>query len=383
MAQPNAQEQYMLELVNRARQNPVAEANRYGIDLNQGLSSGTISSNSKQPLAFNLKLIDSSRNHSQWMLDTDNFSHTGVGNSSPGDRMEDAGYNFTGSWTWGENIAWKGTTGTPNFTEFIADEHENLFKSPGHRVNILGDNFREVGIGAKIGEFNYQSSDYNSVMTTQNFAKSGSSIFLTGVAFDDEVLDDDFYTVGEGLSGIEVEAIRQSDDRVFSTTTMSAGGYQIALGAGTYEVTFSDNNINLGNTQTITIGSNNIKLDLNTDGLETTSLTSSEVNNSPLVTGTSNSDLLMGGNANQTIKGFAGNDSLDGGAGADWVRGGNGNDELVGGQGNDRLAGGKGNDILVGVNSTSTNPGYQEVDRLNGHAGVLLIKNLPLDFVRF
>lgn len=366
MTQPNAQEQYMLELINRARQNPLAEASLYGIDLNQGLSSGRISSNSKQPLAFNLKLIDSSRDHSQWMLDTDNFSHTGVGNSSPGDRMKNAGYDFTGSWTWGENIAWQGTTGTPNFTQYITDEHEGLFKSPGHRLNILEENFREIGIGANIGEFNYQSVDYNSVMTTQNFAKSGSSIFLTGVAFDDRILDDDFYTVGEGLGGIEVEVIRQSDNQIFSTTTMNAGGYQIALAAGTYEVNFFDNNRSLGDSQTITIGSSNIKLDLNTDELENAS---SSINNSSLVTGTSNSDSLIGGNANQEIKGFAGDDYLDGGAGADLLRGGNGDDRLIGGRGNDKIIGWEGDDILIGVDPTKTNRGYQEIDRLSGNGG--------------
>lgn len=52
MVQPSAYEQYMLELVNRARLNPEAEANRLGIGLNDGLSPNTISVDPKQPLAF-------------------------------------------------------------------------------------------------------------------------------------------------------------------------------------------------------------------------------------------------------------------------------------------------------------------------------------------
>ena len=71
MTQPTAEEQYLLELVNRARQNPTAEAQLYGISLNEGLSPGTISETPKPPLAFNLNLIDAAREHSQWMLDTD------------------------------------------------------------------------------------------------------------------------------------------------------------------------------------------------------------------------------------------------------------------------------------------------------------------------
>ncbi len=262
MAQPSAQEQYMLELVNRARENPNEEAARYGINLNQGLSAGTISSSAKQPLVFNQNLIESSREHSEWMLETNTFSHTGNGGSSAGDRMRDANYSFTGSWTWGENIAWRGSTGTIDETQTIGTQHEGLFKSSGHRTNILNDNFREIGIGAVTGNYN----GYNALMTTQNFAKSGNSVFLTGVAFDDAVQDDDFYTVGEGLGGIQVEAVR-SDGQSFTTTTFASGGYQLALAPGEYSVNFSGGSLGQTVQRDITIGQKNIKVDLATDEL--------------------------------------------------------------------------------------------------------------------
>ena len=53
MAQPTAFEQYFLELVNRARLDPAAEAARLGIGLNDGLAAGTITTAAKAPLAFN------------------------------------------------------------------------------------------------------------------------------------------------------------------------------------------------------------------------------------------------------------------------------------------------------------------------------------------
>ncbi|MEY2832366.1 MAG: hypothetical protein RLZZ574_1624, partial [Cyanobacteriota bacterium] len=242
MVQPSASEQYMLELINRARFNPLGEANLFGIDLNAGLAANTISSNSKQPLAFNLLLIDAARSHSQWMLNTDIFAHIGEKidgkDSDPGDRMRRAGYQFTGSWTWGENIGYTGTTGTLNVNNAVAEVNEGLFKSYGHRVNILKSDFREIGLGNLTGDY----GGYNALMVTQNFAKSGSDVFLTGVTYNDLVSEDEFYTIGEGLAEIKITAVRQSDNTSYSTFSMMAGGYQMALLAGTYDVSFSVNN---------------------------------------------------------------------------------------------------------------------------------------------
>jgi hypothetical protein len=111
-----ANEQYLLELINRARLDPVAEASRYGLaDLNRGLAPGTLSASAIQALAPNELLNSAARGHSQWMLDVDQFSHTGAGGSSAGDRMSSAGYIFAGSWTWGENISWSGSSGVLDF----------------------------------------------------------------------------------------------------------------------------------------------------------------------------------------------------------------------------------------------------------------------------
>ena len=359
LLQPSANEQYMLELINRARSNPNAEAANYGLtDLNQGLPSGTITSDPKQPLAFNLSLIDSARGHSQWISDNNTFSHTGEGGSDPGQRMTAAGYNFTGSWGWGENLAWQGTTGTPNVSQFIADEHQSLFLSNGHRKNILKDSFREIGIGVIEDTFN----NYNAVITTQNFAYSGSSVFLTGVAFNDLVTDDNFYTIGEGIGNIEVKAIRQSDNQIFTTHTMDAGGYQIALNAGTYDIEFLQNGAKIGSTHTVTLNSQNVKLDLDTSNIDVIDVLD--------VGPTAGSDLLNGTNAEyEQINGLAGNDTLFGLGGADELLGGNDNDLLNGGEGQDTLNGNLGDDKLNGGNHNDLLNGGEGQDTLNGNFG--------------
>ena len=65
------------------------------------------------------------------MLDKDVFSHTGVNGSDPGDRMEAAGYQFTGNWRWGENISWRGSTGTAeNQVKSIDLQNDSLFRTP-------------------------------------------------------------------------------------------------------------------------------------------------------------------------------------------------------------------------------------------------------------
>ncbi|MCH2049423.1 MAG: CAP domain-containing protein, partial [Trichodesmium sp. ALOHA_ZT_67] len=272
MTQPTAQDQYMLELVNRARANPQGEADLYlNGDLNQGLPSNTISTDAKQPLVFNFELHSAAQDHSQWMLNNNVFSHTGERGSSPTQRMQAAGYVLAPPWSTGENIAYRGTTGTPDLTRFVKNNHQNLFVSPGHRRNLMSGNFKEVGISSLQGQFN----NYNAVMTTQKFAFSGDrGPFITGVAYTDTVINDDFYTVGEGIKGITVTAVDTTNStNTFTTTTLDAGGYSLDVDPNvTYEVTFSgdlDQNGQAGDTATyqVQVNSENVKLDVVSDEL--------------------------------------------------------------------------------------------------------------------
>jgi hypothetical protein len=217
----------MMELINRARLDPVGEAARYGISLNDGLASGTISSAPKAPLAIDIDLNEAAAGHSSWMLANNVFSHTGSGGSSPGDRMKVAGYSFSGSWSWGENLAWCGTTGTLDITQSIYEHHKDLFLSPGHRVTTMGD-FREFGIAQKLGEFTESGVTYNASMVTQNFAKTGTEAFITGVAYNDADKDR-FYDIGEGKSGIIIDWLGNSDGAI---KTAVAGGYGVRIPTG-------------------------------------------------------------------------------------------------------------------------------------------------------
>lgn len=327
MATNSAYEQLILELINRARLDPSAEAARLGIGLNDNISGGSISTSAKQVLAGNEDLVDAARAHSQWMLNTDTFSHTGAGGSSPTARMRDAGYELSGSWSTGENIAWAGTTGSLNVAAYTQRLHDNLFKSAGHRLNILNDGFREVGIGELTGNF----SGYNAAMVTENFARSGSKFFVTGVAIVDRD-DDEFYDIGEAVSGIRVQVAGQGAD-----VTETAGGYKVAVNAGTHTVTFSGGTLAAPVRVFIEAGAANAKVDL--------------VGRNKIL---SSADTTLGDGARDlTLLGVAALDGT-GTATANILKGNRGSNELDGAGGNDTIYGFAGNDIIEGGTGTDT-----------------------------
>lgn len=263
--QPNAQEVLVIELINRARFDPTAEATRYGIGLNDGITGTQITTTRKQPLASNLFLTDAARVHSQWMIDNDIFSHDGANGNSPTDRMRTAGYVFSGAWGNGENIAWSGTSAkTINLTQAVIDHHEGLFKSPGHRENILGTNYREVGAGHKTGDFIMSGTHWNSSLLTEDFAYlDNGTYFLTGVIYND-ANNNKFYDVGEGLDGITITTNGKSYP-VYST-----GAYTIPLSNGTYDVVISGTALGSEVNYRVTINKANVKLDVIKNGTTNT-----------------------------------------------------------------------------------------------------------------
>lgn len=324
MSQATSYEQLMLELVNRERAKTGA-----------------------QPLAFNGNLNESADAHSNWMISADVFNHTGSGGSSPHQRMINAGYSFTDSYASGENIAWASLRGPIGLQDEVELLHTNLMNSPGHKANILNGNFQEIGIGFQTGGY----LTWDAAFVTQNFARSGTKAFLTGVAMDDKD-GDRFYDIDEGLGGITVIAVSSTGAK-YTTTTGTAGGYDLALAAGSYTVTFSGGGY-APVTKQVTIGSANVKLDLIDPAGGTTS-------SSPII-GTAAANSLSGTSAANTIKGMGGNDKLYGKSGNDKLYGGTGGDGLVGDSGSDRLYGESGKDRLNGSSGNDTLTGGSGAD---------------------
>ncbi|WP_243470759.1 CAP domain-containing protein [Ruegeria denitrificans] len=269
-----------------------------------------------QPLKLERQLNDSAEDHSEWMLQTDTFSHTGQGGSSATQRMRDAGFDFTGSWRSGENIAWQSERGPAGASDDVVQLHQSLMNSPGHRANILNPDFEYIGIGIEEGNFN----GWDAVIVTQNFATTSAPVLLdTGGS-------------GGGSGG---------------TPTPTQPG-QLAVDAGTVGDA-SDNWFILKSGQAGTL-----------DGAD----------GDDILGGGSGSDTLRGGMGDDNLSGHGGNDRLFGGQGVDLLKGSTGNDLLQSGTGADRLQGGAGDDVLRGGRGRDTLIGGEDDDVLIGARGI-------------
>lgn len=226
------EEQVHLEAINRARAHPAWEALRLSIDLNEGLTPGTIQDTPKQPVAHNQDLQDAADGHTAWMFANNLFQHEGPVGTFPGDRILAEGYDYS---QYAENLG--GIVGGTAVEAALAI-HDALFiddgiEGRGHRKTILDDNLKEIGIGQAVGTFQSNPGTY---LITNDAAVtfSGSTHFLCGVVFQDSNQDGK-YSSGEGISGIAV-VVKQGVTTIDSGTTGVAGDYTFALPAGDYTI---------------------------------------------------------------------------------------------------------------------------------------------------
>ena len=253
----SAEEQLLVETINRARANPTAEADRIGIDLNEGLEPDRqLDGSPSAPLAVRPSLSAAARDHSQAMLDHDFFSHTDPRDGSrPSDRAQAAGYPGGA----GENIALNYFNPCEGVVDRVLAVHEQLFRSPGHRVNLLRPHYRDLGVGLAMGDPTCPPHRFERLLATEKFG-SREPWAVTGVAYDDSVIPDDFYSVGEGLAGVTIEAV-SSEGQTFRTLTGPSGGYTLDLPPGTYTVTASGDAFETPVTAEIVIAAANVKQD--------------------------------------------------------------------------------------------------------------------------
>ena len=268
-----AREQYMLELINRMRENPAAEL---PILLNSGDASvdsaleyfnvnRTVLQNQwnnlvpAPPLAWNDNLALAARNHNQAMLSAGVQSHQVAGEASLGNRITSAGY---ANWSsLGENIYAYADSIFAAHAAFAIDwgnTSTGIQDPPGHRLNIMSTGFRDIGIGVLDAP---ASSALGPLLITQDFGNrfSYGNPFLLGVVYNDANVNG-FYDQGEGLSGVSLTVTGSSGTS--NATTTAFGGYQLQLGAGSYTITASGGGLFAPITRDVTIGSSNVRVNL-------------------------------------------------------------------------------------------------------------------------
>lgn len=271
--EPTAEEQYLLEMINRARANPAEEGIRlstttdaevlasfayWGVnkDALPGIFQGYPA---RPPLAFNQKLIAAARRHTADMVAHDFQGHTGSDGSSMSDRIDGAQYN---GWTGiGENVSAHAQSLWYAHCGFIVDWG---VASLGHRKNVLNYEttvYKEAGFGLTF-ESN-PSTQVGPIVVTEDFGVIPKTAFLCGVAFVDRNKNN-FYDVGEGLAGV---TITPKAGNFYAVTSLS-GGYAIPVWGvtGPVEVTATGGAIGSSViTATVTLnGTDNLKLDFST-----------------------------------------------------------------------------------------------------------------------
>jgi hypothetical protein len=273
LADPTAQAQEVLELVNRLRADPEAELplllgssdpdvaralNYFGVDAD-ALAAQWSTLTPAAPLAWSPELMQTAAAHTQAMLDADVQAHQTPGESSLDQRVLDAGYDFS---LLGENVFAYSVSPFYAHAAFAIDWGDGpggMQNPPEHRQNVMNPQFTQVGIAV------LQTVPDKTVgpqLVTEDFAmpRVSENPFLLGTVYDDSN-NNGRYDAGEGQAGVTVTVTGSAG--TFTTETLTAGSYQMQLPLGSYTVTFAGAALPSLQTATVYVGHENVKQDLN------------------------------------------------------------------------------------------------------------------------
>ena len=299
---PDGHEQQLMWLMNRARSNPTVEGiwlaaiydqyfaylpgcsqvtedidfcyiagalDHWEVDLDL-LQNEFAGYGAQAPAAFDVRLYQAARAHSNYLIRIDGQNHT-----DQFDRIDDQNFSYTRA---------RGNVFSYSLSAVYAHAAFNVdwgtaggdgsgMQSPrGHRFAImsLDGSYTNVGIAA-VAESDSATS-VGPLVVTGNYCEANTSAashynrFLVGTVWTDKD-DDDLYDPGEGIGGVTVKP----DQGVYYAVTSSAGGYALPITEpGTYEITFSgpalnsDLNSALSGdvVKTVRIGDDSVLLDL-------------------------------------------------------------------------------------------------------------------------
>jgi hypothetical protein len=270
---PDADEQALVWLMNRARQNPSAEGvflasspepdvagGREFFGVNVALLQSEFAALSvKPPAAFDVRLYNAALAHSQDLIARDAQDHVGQF-----ERIEAAGFDCTQArvsvFAFAEsalnahaalNIDWGPGDGT------------GMQPGRGHRAAIMAIDGNYTNAGFAMVPEGDPATNVGPLVTSLNYCQAATGSvdhfnrFIVGTVWQD--LDGNGrYDPGEGFGGVTV----MPDRGQFFAVTSAGGGYAIPVtDAGDYELTFSGGGIGASASRRVTVGAESVLLD--------------------------------------------------------------------------------------------------------------------------
>jgi hypothetical protein len=266
--EPTAEEQYLLELINRARANPAAEGRRLAIttdpDIVTAMRYYHITGASlvrdftnypaKPPLAFHPSLIQSARAHSTDMAVHNFQDHRGSDGSTFPSRLLAAGYS--GGIDMNESIYAYALSPDQGHASFVIDWGVASLAHRKIMFNYVGSVFNEIGIGLVRA-----SGQVGPWVLTQDYGLRRPVSYIVGVVYRDKD-HNGFYSVGEGIKGVTI----MPDSGMYYTVTSTSGGYALPLSStnGMVTLTYSGDVLTNIYRAMVVLDGRNQKVDLDT-----------------------------------------------------------------------------------------------------------------------
>jgi uncharacterized protein YkwD len=276
---PSGDEQQALELINRMRQNPAAELPLLENSTDSGVQSAlsffnvNLTTLAQQwatltpapPLDWNDDLATAAVTHDR-LMEMDNMqSHQLPGEADLPTRVTAAGYSNYSDLE--ESVFAYATSVFDAHASFAIDWGDNppsgIQNPPGHRENLMSTGVTDIGIAVISGPGDGDGTTTGPLLFTEDFGAqfNAGNPFILGSVFND-TNGDGYYTSGEGVASVNVTADGAGGS--FTTTTLSAGGYQVQVPAGTYTLTFSGGSLSQSYTiSNVIVGASNVERDLN------------------------------------------------------------------------------------------------------------------------
>ncbi len=249
---PNGNEQEMVWLTNRARTDPTQEgiylANTGNFNVESAVSYFGVNKTAlqqefaaidpKPPCAFDRRIYEGSRVHSEDLIARDSQDH-----NNQFSRIADAGFFLNGGAASvfayaispeyahaGFNIDWgpDGGDGT------------GMQPGRGHRQGLMATSLTSTNFGIAMVEESNSATQVGPLVTSIVYARASTSFadhynqFLVGTVWTDSN-NNDRYDSGEGHSGVTV----MPDSGTFYAITGTAGGWAIPISSGSYTISFS------------------------------------------------------------------------------------------------------------------------------------------------